>query len=167
MCFYEVAWDRVIQKLSSQDVVHQSFTSNFYSSVIQLCFSCQILISSWQKREMRERQKLKLKCADEKSYFLSSALVKIHLLTLSNALWHLICIPTAVSFAVSGLCIIQKQIMNAFQIPVHILNWIWIQSEKTKQNNAFISIWIQGSRIKMVEIQRITYICCKVKSSLY
>lgn len=36
MCFYEVAWDRVIQKLSSQDVVHQSFTSNFYSSVIHL-----------------------------------------------------------------------------------------------------------------------------------
>lgn len=101
---------------------------------------------------MQERQKLKLKCADEKSYFLSLLPMKIHLLTLSNARRHLI--PTAVSslcFALSGLCIIQKRIMNAFKIPVYIVNWIWIQSEL--KNNAFIQIWIQGSRIKMVEFK--------------
>lgn len=71
---------------------------------------------------------------------------------LSNARRHLI--PTAVSslcFALSGLCIIQKRIMNAFKIPVYIVNWIWIQSEL--KNNAFIQIWIQGSRIKMVEFK--------------
>lgn len=101
---------------------------------------------------MQERQKLKLKCADEKSYFLSLLPMKIHPLTLSNARRHLI--PTAVSslcFALSGLCIIQKRIMNAFKIPVYIVNWIWIQSEL--KNNAFIQIWIQGSRIKMVEFK--------------
>lgn len=45
-----------------------------------ICYKHQIPISSWQKREMQDRQILKVKCADEKSYFLS--------LTLAKMYWH-------------------------------------------------------------------------------
>lgn len=50
-CFYfEVAWDWVIQKLSSQDVVHQSFLHQRFTQVWFICYSHQILINSWQKK---------------------------------------------------------------------------------------------------------------------
>lgn len=74
------------------------------------CQMCSQKPSLDRKREMRDRQKLKLICADVKSYFLSIGLVKTYSLTLTNVLWHLICILTAVNIStrVSVLCSVKK-----------------------------------------------------------